>query len=200
MRVAPSSNHNLHKLLSRRARLAHACTHPPTQIDDPRAAGLTNASGCDCHGPADPLLDDSVMFTRRLKALGRESDVRLKVAPLLPHGWLNMYFTGDQGSMSASTEATCWMKQMLQNGLGEVCRAEGGAEGAAFADAAQHAMTEVEGALWMPGEGLTTPSAVRSALRSDSEAGSDVSPSTPSDRVEVDWARGDVFLSGAPRA
>ena len=92
------------------------------------------------------------------------------------------------------------MKQMLQNGLGEVCRAEGGDEGAAFADAAQHAMTEVEGALWMPGEGLTTPSAVRSALRSDSEAGSDVSPSTPSDRVEVDWARGDVFLSGAPRA
>ncbi len=27
--------------------------------------------------------------------LSRQDDVRIKVAPLLPHGWLNMYFTGD---------------------------------------------------------------------------------------------------------
>jgi hypothetical protein len=27
--------------------------------------------------------------------VSRQSDVRIKVAPLLPHGWLNMYFTGD---------------------------------------------------------------------------------------------------------
>ena len=156
---------------------------------------------------ADPLLDDSVMFTRRLKALGRERDVRLKVAPLLPHGWLNMYFTGDPGSMSASTEATCWMKQMLQNGLGEeVSEAGSGkAVGAAFADAAEFAATEEEdGALWMPGEGLTTPCAVRSALRSDSEEGSDASPASPwapSDRGRgAEWGLGDEALAGAPRA
>ena len=65
----------------------------------------------------DPLLDDSIMFTRRLHNLGKHDQVRLKVAPLLPHGWLNMYFTGDPGSMAASAEVTAWMKQLLQNGL-----------------------------------------------------------------------------------
>jgi hypothetical protein len=41
-----------------------------------------------------------------MQALGKEADVRLKVAPLLPHGWLNMYFTGDPSSMAASAEAS----------------------------------------------------------------------------------------------
>jgi acetyl esterase/lipase len=73
----------------------------------------------------DPLLDDAIMFARRLKALGRDAHFRLKVAPLLPHGWLNMYFTGDSGYMTASAEATCWMKMMLQRGLAEHEEAEG---------------------------------------------------------------------------
>lgn len=73
----------------------------------------------------DPLLDDSIMFTRRLHKLGKQADVRIKVAPLLPHGWLNMYFTGDPGSMAASAEVLCWMKQMLNNGLAQKDTAAG---------------------------------------------------------------------------
>jgi hypothetical protein len=45
------------------------------------------------------------------QALGKEADVRLKVAPLLPHGWLNMYFTGDPSSMAASAEASLPQKK-----------------------------------------------------------------------------------------
>ncbi|EKX51250.1 hypothetical protein GUITHDRAFT_134743 [Guillardia theta CCMP2712] len=65
----------------------------------------------------DPLLDDSIMFIRRMRNLGRVKDVKLKVAPCLPHGWLNMYFVGDKGSLSSSKEAISWMKQLLSNGL-----------------------------------------------------------------------------------
>ena len=36
------------------------------------------------------LLDDAVAFAGRMRALGRDADVKLRVAPLLPHGWLNM--------------------------------------------------------------------------------------------------------------
>jgi acetyl esterase/lipase len=38
----------------------------------------------------DPLLDDAVAFASRMRALGRTADVKLRIAPLLPHGWLNM--------------------------------------------------------------------------------------------------------------
>ena len=87
----------------------------------------------------DPLLDDSIMFTRRLHKLGKQADVRIKVAPLLPHGWLNMYFTGDPGSMAASTEVLCWMKQMLNNGLAPK-------DAAAGAGGSQHAPAAGNGA------------------------------------------------------
>ena len=39
----------------------------------------------------DPLLDDSIMFARRLDAL--EKPVTLDVLPGLPHGFLNLAFT-----------------------------------------------------------------------------------------------------------
>ena len=87
----------------------------------------------------DPLLDDSIMFARRLHMLGKQADVRIKVAPLLPHGWLNMYFTGDPGSMAASTEVLCWMKQMLKNGLAPK-------DAAAGAGGSQHASAAGNGA------------------------------------------------------
>lgn len=58
----------------------------------------------------DPLLDDSVAFARRLKALA--VPVSLRLWPLLPHGFLSL--RGDPGLQAAQAHYTECLRQCLQ--------------------------------------------------------------------------------------
>jgi len=67
----------------------------------------------------DPLLDDSIVFVRRLRSLGLTKEngrVNFTVKPRLPHGWLNMYFVGDKSSLAASCEVIGWIKDVIEKG------------------------------------------------------------------------------------
>lgn len=116
----------------------------------------------------DPLLDDSVMLARRMRGLKRSADVKLKVVPLLPHGWLNMYFVGDRTSLNASNEVIVLIKQMLANGSAEARMARG--EGRERATSPEPNLEESDEdapvvkddpspppGMWFPGEGFSTP-------------------------------------------
>ncbi|KAK3798516.1 hypothetical protein RRG08_063525 [Elysia crispata] len=78
-----SSHSPLHLL--RRAAVVKNPYMSPLMASDEMLLGLTRVSIVGCH--LDPLLDDSVMFARRLRDLG--IPVELNLVDDLPHGFLN---------------------------------------------------------------------------------------------------------------
>ena len=73
----------------------------------------------------DPLLDDSVMFVKRLRTMGH--DATLQVIPDMPHGFLSLaYVGGGEGAMRASALVVgCIRELLLQSSEGEASAEQG---------------------------------------------------------------------------
>jgi acetyl esterase/lipase len=59
----------------------------------------------------DPVLDDSVVFNRRLRSLGVDS--QLQVADNLPHAYLGLGTTGFPEAVQVQQDCQSWLRYQL---------------------------------------------------------------------------------------